>query len=238
MKAYNQILKDIKKASEDLKKAKTERETVENDFWKLFDESSESKLQFLKNHKEEREEKQVKLSEISVNVIDLNLTLAYLRNNARVALYSEIIPIILEIWNSYKGKPYGEKTAEKIRKEIFEKCGCRVYITPGGYSGDISFYPEEIERFYCYTRYIDGKKVRLVTEENKICELTAENLQVENGLNYCENIKKTIKDLKKYRAQAAKIKEELKSVCNMYDALTVPGIERIKHDDYRIDANF
>lgn len=238
MKKYNQILKDIKKVSEELKIAKTERETVEADFWKLFDESSESKLQFLKNHPEEREAKQNKLSEISETVTDLNLTLAYLRNNARVALYTEILPDVLEVWNKYQGKPYGDRTAEKIRNEIFEKCGCSVYLTPNSYGADISFYPEQIERFSCYTRYIAGKKINMTNEDNKIVAITADYLQVENGLNYCENIKKAIKDLKKYRAEAAKIKEQLKSVCNKYNEFTVPGIENIRHDAYSIDATF
>lgn len=60
---------------------------------------------------------------------DLKIAIEILKDNAANAFFAESIGTICTIWNKYAGKPYGEKTAEKIRKELFEALGVRVYIT-------------------------------------------------------------------------------------------------------------
>lgn len=59
---------------------------------------------------------------------DLKIALEILKDNAANAFFVESIGTICTIWNKYAGKPHGEKTAEKIRKELFEALGVRVYI--------------------------------------------------------------------------------------------------------------
>lgn len=60
---------------------------------------------------------------------DLKIALEILKDNAANAFFAESIGTICTIWNKYTGKPRGEKTAEKIRKELFEALGVRVSIT-------------------------------------------------------------------------------------------------------------
>lgn len=60
---------------------------------------------------------------------DLKIALEILKDNAANAFFAESIGTICTIWNKYAGKPHGEKTAEKIRKELFDALGVRVYIT-------------------------------------------------------------------------------------------------------------
>lgn len=60
---------------------------------------------------------------------DLKMTLEILKDNAAQAFFTESIETICTIWNKYAGKPHGEKTADKIRKELFAALGVRVYIT-------------------------------------------------------------------------------------------------------------
>lgn len=50
-----------------------------------------------------------------------------LYDNARIALYEEVMPKALEVWNKYVGKPYGEKTKEKIKNEVKDATGCWFY---------------------------------------------------------------------------------------------------------------
>lgn len=60
---------------------------------------------------------------------DLKIALEILKDNAANAFFAESIGTICTIWNKYAGKPHGEKTAEKIRNELFVALGVRVYIT-------------------------------------------------------------------------------------------------------------
>ena len=60
---------------------------------------------------------------------DLKVALEILKDNAANAFFAESIGTICTIWNKYAGKPHGEKTAEKIRKELFAALGVRVSIT-------------------------------------------------------------------------------------------------------------
>jgi len=59
-----------------------------------------------------------------------------LYDNAQIELFREVMPKALGIWNSYKGKPYGEKTKDKIKNEIREATGCWFYASNEQYGGD------------------------------------------------------------------------------------------------------
>ena len=52
---------------------------------------------------------------------NLSLTIKFLQNNARISLFHDVMPVLLDILSKYKGKPYGEKTREKIAKELEER---------------------------------------------------------------------------------------------------------------------
>ena len=45
---------------------------------------------------------------------DLQLAVKLLKNNARVSLFHEVLPVLVEMLKKYNGKPYGEKTREKF----------------------------------------------------------------------------------------------------------------------------
>ena len=57
------------------------------------------------------------------------IKIAILTQNAKRAFFAENIGKICEIWNSYAGKKYGEKTAEKIRDELSTATGAGVWIS-------------------------------------------------------------------------------------------------------------
>lgn len=56
------------------------------------------------------------------------IKIAILTQNAKRAFFAENIGKICEIWNSYAGKKYGEKTADKIELELRTATGACVYI--------------------------------------------------------------------------------------------------------------
>lgn len=57
------------------------------------------------------------------------IKIAILTQNAKRAFFAENIGKICEIWNSYAGKKYGEKTADKIRDELRTATGAGVWIS-------------------------------------------------------------------------------------------------------------
>ena len=59
-----------------------------------------------------------KIAELSNKLYIAEVETRILRANARVALIAEATPVILKACEKYNGKPYGEKTAEKISAEV------------------------------------------------------------------------------------------------------------------------
>ena len=83
----------------------------------------------------------------------------------------ENMQIIIDIFNGFKGKKCGEKTREKIRAEVKEKCGCGLGFDDRSiriFLYDFSIY----KNLYIYTKYIDGKSLYILDNDNKIIELS------------------------------------------------------------------
>lgn len=105
-----------------------------------------------------------------------------LKDNARRMLFAEVIGKILDIWNSYKGKPYGDKTKEKIRNQIKEATGCWAYFH--GNELSLSVAHDVDNALSMYFGYRDGDiytRGGFIDDNNKIREVAVEDVT----LNYC-----------------------------------------------------
>lgn len=105
-----------------------------------------------------------------------------LKDNARRMLFAEVIEKILGIWNSYKGKPYGDKTKEKIRNQIKEATGCWAYFH--GNELSLSVAHDVDNALSMYFGYRDGDiytRGGFIDDNNKIREVIVEEVM----LNYC-----------------------------------------------------
>lgn len=136
-----------------------------------------------------------------------------LYDNARIALYEEVMPKALEVWNKYVGKPYGKKTAEKIRNEIKDATGCWFYCTDKEYGCDeFSFctdYRTHPNIGYSFTatndfkicpinyeqKFLDNNKIQHVDLED--VELSYCNAYIENTHDESEELYKEIEECKK-----------------------------------------
>lgn len=63
-----------------------------------------------------------------------------LRENLKAAIFETLKPIIWETLKKYNGKPYGDKTRDKIAEETKAACGYRVYFAEKYGSGEIKAY--------------------------------------------------------------------------------------------------
>lgn len=166
---------------------------------------------------------------------DLIIANRILHDNARRALYEEVMPIAIDIINQYAGKAYGEKTKEKIRQALIEKTNCSVYITHS-YSDSITIVPLnkdgfsgtyfKYDDFEIYTKYVDGECASLLID-NKIQRLTMEMLYLSDCAEYVENVNKRVKDIKKAFNAAQEAEKALDNACKEFNALLPKQIDHL-----------
>ena len=156
-----------------------------------------------------------------------------LRNNAKIAFFTEIMPIVLEVFNKYSGKRYGEKTEEKISEEIKQITGCIAYISKS-YS-QYKYVLTDLKTnlsIECGTKYINGEQKPLLID-NKIQTINIEEIALFHiNKIYFNDINNTIAELKRIYALAYEKQQELKKICSQFNALAVDGIENIYSTKY------
>lgn len=111
-------------------------------------------------------------------------------DNARRALIEELTGTACEILNNYSGKPYGEKTREKISAEIEARTKYRAYIKAEYCKSEITFYPSatynsyanRLETSYYHSTETDPAPILI---DNKIQPTTTENWKP----SYCDPYK-------------------------------------------------
>ena len=112
---------------------------------------------------------------------DLQITIMILKNNAKIALFNEVMPVALDILSKYAGKPYGEKTKQKISDEVKTATNCRFYISSRWSEYSFDVYPlDEFSNDYnitCGTNYTDGSRKPLLID-NKIQLVTFDEIEL------------------------------------------------------------
>lgn len=232
MKKYTEILAEIKKARaaiKDTAKAEKELERIalletrknrsEEDFQKAradFDAAAEK----YKKECENNETQQIKIE--------------ILKDNAARALYAENISIICDIWNKYEGKPHGEKTSQKIRDEIKEATGLRVYIGNKYDDANIrAYFDYNSGAPFCDLEFVpiwNGEKQPALID-NKVCKINPENMRPYCVGEYVENVNAHIKELRKAHAAALAAEKALDEAITAYNKLTRGKINHASQRD-------
>ena len=217
MKKYTEVLAQIEKAREETKHAKQEIESADKAYSNIF-EGLTIKERINKKKESEVIEKQdtyLKTVEKWANV---------LKSNAKLALMNDILDIVVSAFNKFSGKPYGEKTKEKISNEVKEKVNCGAYISRN--------------TIYVYTLDYVGREYDLeigmkdynnkLLIDNKIQKFTRDDLKLYNGNNnYIDNVDMEVGYIRDAQAKIIEKEQELKKMCEEYNKHTVNGIECI-----------
>lgn len=230
MKKYKDIIEEVKALNANIRTM--EKEIMEN----TEKYKSIVKGNTFKERLQEREKFKEQLDELNKKDISLSLQIEHgkikvklLQNNARIALFHEVVPVILEVLEKYNNKPYGEKTREKIRLEVREKTGCGFYIDDGLYRNSYTIYPLDTGNTYkieCGTKYNqEMKDFPKLLIDNKVQLYTMENLEL-YGITrtYYDDTENVIEELKALHKQAEQKKAELEHICSMFNNLAVTGI--------------
>ena len=227
MKKFTEILKDVSKAYQTIKKIDEKTEELQNTYLNIVN---------LKERNEKRKDVENDLVRLEEKKKDLQITIKILNSNAKIALFNEAMPIALEVLTKYKNKPYGPKTEEKIKDEIKEKTNCSFYISTRYSSQSYHIIPLEFSNnnynIECGTKCIDGKQKKLL-DENKIQALEFDDITLYyTSKEYIDNIPKRIKELKRLYKKAYEKQQELGSICSEYNNLTVGNIKNIYKDKH------
>lgn len=161
---------------------------------------------------------------------DLQIALKILQNNAKIALFNEVMPVALEVLSKYNSKPYGTKTKQKISDEIKEKTNCRFYISSHYTLDSFDIYPSDTSNEYsisCGT----GRQKRILID-NKIQPVKFEEVRLYYiNSEYVTDIPQRIETLKSLYKDAVAKQEELKAICDNFNKLAV-GINHLYYNKH------
>lgn len=225
MKKFTDILKEVNKTNQTIKEVDRKINELQNTYLNIMD---------LKERHEQRKNAENDIIILEEKKKELQITIKILNSNAKIALYCETLPTVLEVLANYKNKPYGPKTEQKIKDEIKEKTNCSFYISTRYSSQSYHIIPLEFSsnnyNIECGTKCIDGKQKKLL-EENKIQVLSFNDLTLYyTSKEYIDNIPKRIKELKRLYKKAYEKQQELAAICSEYNNLAVGNIKNIYKD--------
>lgn len=226
MKKFNAIIKEVKQTQQKINELEEKTKQLINTYKNIMD---------IKERNEKMKTVENELLRLEEKKKDLQITIKILNSNAKISLFNEVMPQVLEVLAKYKNKSYGPKTEQKIKDEIKEKTNCGFYIS-ARYIQEYHIIPLEfISNDYnieCGTKYIDGKQKKLL-DDNKIQVPELNDLTIYySSKEYIDNIPKRIKQLKKLYKKAYEKQQELDAICSDYNNLCVGSIKNIYKDKH------
>lgn len=221
MKTFKEIMEDIKHTNKQLEESKATEKELTDKFMLKYDRAK---------RKETYKDYLTDLKKTEETTKNLSLTVKFLQNNARIALFNDVMPVLLDILSKYKGKPYGEKTRDKIAKELEERIGARAYIGTRYDTDEIRIYPSN-SFGNTYTITVGTKPNEHILIDNKIQILPIESFSIWYiNSRYFEDIQAAIVEMETLYNKAYSMQKELDSICSAFNKYAVEGIESIYCD--------
>lgn len=220
MKKYAEILKDIAAARAGMiDTAKTEKDFTRKAMLIARKSGTDAEFDAAEAAYKAAEERFV--AECKHND-DLQLTIEVLKDNAAQAFFAESIETICSIWTKYAGKPHGEKTAEKIREELFAALGVRVYVGNDYGDAKITCYFGAGAPFrsleFCAVRTNGETTPALVG--NKIQPLNSDMFRVYNCGAYVDDVLAHVQAIREAHEKALEAESAFSEAVSVYNRLT------------------
>ena len=227
MKKFADILKEVNQTRQKIKEVEEKTKEIRKTYLNIMD---------IKERREKMKAVENDIAKLEEKKEDLQITIKILNSNAKVALFNEVMPQVLEVLAKYKGKPLGPKTEEKIKNEIKEKTKCGFYISKRYSSQEYHIFPLEFNGntydIVCGTKFIDGKQKNLL-EDNKIQVPELNDLTIYyDSKEYIDDIPVRINKLKELYKKAVEKQQELEKICSEYNSLAVGNIKHIYSDKH------
>lgn len=220
MKKYAEILKDIAAARAGMiDTAKTEKDFTQKAM--LIARKSGTNAEFDAASAAYKAAEEKYTAECKHNE-DLQMAVEVLTDNAAQAFFAENIETICNIWSKYAGKPHGEKTAEKIREELFAALSVRVWIGNEYNDAKITCYFGAGAPFrsleFCAIRTNGETTPALVG--NKIQPLNPDMFRVYNCGAYVDDVAAHVQVIREAHEKALEAESAFSEAVSAYNRLT------------------
>lgn len=153
---------------------------------------------------------------------DQQMTIEILKDNAAQAFFAENIGGICSIWSKYAGKACGEKTADKIRKELFETLGVRIWVSNKYSDACITCYFDTGAPFrsleFC-TKRPNGEAIPALVN-NKIQPLSPYVFRVYNCGAYINDVAAHVQAIREAHEKALEAEAAFTDAVSVYNNLT------------------
>ena len=101
MKNFIEILEAIEQTREAVKAAEANKKALIDSYMELDN---------IKSRIEKKRAVKAELTENGETIKNCKIAIKILKNNAKIALFNEVLPVALDVLKKYSGKPYGDKT--------------------------------------------------------------------------------------------------------------------------------
>ena len=155
-----------------------------------------------------------------------------LRNNLKMTIFSETIDTICTIWNQYAGKQFGEKTADKVKKEIEQQfdnlffihfCGREIWLNLRDTTK--KYNDNRFDTVKIITKKYDDKML----DNNKMQEIQPQMFCVYAIKNYIDDIDTTTKTIIEAHKMALEYQQKLLSLYYTFSDLTGCEVQPINY---------
>lgn len=155
-----------------------------------------------------------------------------LKNNLKIAIFKDTIKTICEIWNKYTGKQYGEKTKDKIKKEIEQTFDNNFFIHIGydyiyiNLRNETKQYNHSFfDSLKIYTKYGDFHPLK----NNTIQKIDPTYFYIYGVKNYIKNIDTTILKIQQAHQKALEYQKKILDLSYILGDLTGGEIQPIEY---------
>lgn len=168
--------------------------------------------------------------ETFAEVARLETVSAFLANNYEVICFEILAESVARIFKKYDGKPYGTKTAQKIREEVLADCGFSIYID----SNRFTLHAKELRLKNVYTYVGESLDVTtkapntyFLTADNKICAQPVENLHAYGLRDFCDDIPGAVAKLDELKKQATELREKYNDIADKFNKIAPLTVEHL-----------
>lgn len=237
MMKFTEIMEAINALNTEIREAEEKQNAEIDRYFSTFEGLTiKERIAQEKENPEAKAEHLQRIAETQETITNGKLKLKLMQNNARISLFNEVMPLVLEVLQKYNGKAHGEKTSQKIREEIKEKTNCFVYVKSDSFSISPCGIIGNTYDVTCGTKYENGNKKKVLID-NKINLVSMEDLEVYYiNRTYFDDLEATVEELKRIHAEAKKKQEELKALCSQFNKLSVEGIKDLNHTEYSFNS--
>lgn len=178
---------------------------------------------------------QEQIAEAGEELQTLEIVQKIRHDNLRRMVYEAALPVLLDILKKWNGKPYGEKTKEKINREMKECTGIAAYLS-GAYGEDITLIPLNAEGysdyqfkyqdFEIYTKWRDGERPRVLRGGRIINgDLTLDDFYLSCCPQFVDNPEARAVEILEGFVELRKKVEALEKEVKQFNSLLPSGIE-------------